>query len=102
MGSKSKLKSCQHFIVQYLSLDSSLLGIVVIRETKKDLRKAQNKVIQELEPLIVTFHLPSMKILFTNVVTEEVVLPIILRNQNNQCDMMIKVLCHMLFREWKS
>ena len=62
--------------MQHLSLDSSLLGIVVIRETKKDLRKAQNKVIQELEPLIVTFHLPSMKFLFSNIVTEEVVLPV--------------------------
>ena len=53
--------------------DSQILAVVVSREKEKDLRKGQNKMIKELDPLIATFHLPSMKIFFTNVVTEEVI-----------------------------
>jgi hypothetical protein len=52
--------------------DSQILAVVVIREKEKDLRSAQNKILKELDPLVVTFHLPSMKIFFTNVITEEV------------------------------
>jgi hypothetical protein len=52
------------------SVDCPVLAVVVVRETEKDLRSAQNTAIKELEPLVVTFHLPSMKIFFTNVITE--------------------------------
>ena len=53
-------------------IDSQIMAVVVIREKEKDLRRSQNQIIKELDPLLVTFHLPSMKIFFTNVVTEEV------------------------------
>ncbi len=46
--------------------------MVIVRETEKDLRLAQSKEFKELDPLVTTYHLPSMKIFFTNILTEQV------------------------------
>ncbi len=46
--------------------------MVLKRETEKEEKKKQNAYVKELDPLIVTFHLPSMKLFFTNVYTDEV------------------------------
>ena len=47
------------------------MGLVLKRETDKELRTEQSTYIKELEPLITTTHLPSLKILFPTVQIEE-------------------------------
>eukprot|EP00093_Oithona_nana_P004470 04470.XXX_18510_25419_1 [CDS] Oithona nana genome sequencing. len=44
---------------------------IIKRETDKEERDKQNAVIKELDPLIFTLHLGSMKIFFSNIETEE-------------------------------
>lgn len=44
---------------------------IIKRETDKEARGKQNTVIKELDPLIFTLHLGSMKIFFSNIETEE-------------------------------
>jgi len=54
-------------------LDSSILAVVLKRETEKEAKRKQNAYIKDLDPLIITFHLPSMKLFFTNINTDEVI-----------------------------
>ena len=44
---------------------------IIRRETTKENRAKQNEFIKELDPLIFTLHLGSMKIFFQNIETEE-------------------------------
>ena len=63
---------CFDFSIFLSSPDSLILSMVIVRETEKDLRLAQSKEFKELDPLVTTYHLPSMKIFFTNILTEQV------------------------------
>ena len=45
--------------------------MIIQRETKKEERAKQNEFIKELDPLIFSLHLGSMKIFFQNIETEE-------------------------------
>ena len=47
------------------------MGLVLKREIEKEVRTEQNTYIEELQPLITTVHLSSMKILFPTMQIEE-------------------------------
>ena len=47
------------------------MGLVLKREIEKEVRTEQNTYIEELQPLITTVHLSSMKILFPSMQIEE-------------------------------
>jgi len=51
--------------------DVELFAALIKRETEKEKRTEQNDVIIELNPLVVSLHLGSMKIFFNNIKTEE-------------------------------
>lgn len=51
--------------------DLDAFAAIIKRETDKEERDKQNAVIKELDPLIFTLHLGSMKIFFSNIETEE-------------------------------
>ena len=51
--------------------DLDAFAAIIRRETEKEARGKQNSVIKELDPLIFTLHLGSMKIFFSNIETEE-------------------------------
>ena len=51
--------------------DLDAFATIIKRETDKEARGKQNTVIKELDPLIFTLHLGSMKIFFSNIETEE-------------------------------
>ena len=51
--------------------DLEAFAAIIRRETDKEARGKQNAVIKELDPLIFTLHLGSMKIFFSNIETEE-------------------------------
>ena len=51
--------------------DVEVFAAVIKRETEKEKRTEQNEAIKELNPLLINFHLPSMKLFFSNVETEE-------------------------------
>ena len=51
--------------------DGQILGLVLYREVEKESRTEQSTYITELQPLITTTHLPSIKILFPTVQIEE-------------------------------
>ena len=48
-----------------------MFAALIKRETEKEKRTEQNDVIIELNPLVVSLHLGSMKIFFNNIKTEE-------------------------------
>ena len=52
-------------------LDGQILSLVLLRETEKEQREEQSTYITELQPLITTTHLPSIKILYPSIQIEE-------------------------------
>ena len=66
------LRWLPNLINQYFDfLDGQILGLVLKREIEKEVRTEQNTYIEELQPLITTVHLSSMKILFPSMQIEE-------------------------------
>ena len=47
------------------------MGLVLLRETEKEQRAEQSTYITELQPLITTTHLPSIKILYPSIQIEQ-------------------------------
>ena len=47
------------------------MGLVLFRDVEKEARTEQSTYITELQPLITTTHLPSIKILFPTIQIEE-------------------------------
>ena len=69
---KEKKKLLIHFFFQLRFFpDVEVFAAVIKRETEKEKRTEQNEAIKELNPLLINFHLPSMKLFFSNVETEE-------------------------------
>ena len=64
-------KKWPYFSDPILLSDLDAFAVIFKRETEKELRDKQNEVIKELDPLIFSLHLGSMKIFFQNVETEE-------------------------------
>ena len=60
-----------HSNFSYFFTDVELFAALIKRETEKEKRTEQNDVIIELNPLVVSLHLGSMKIFFNNIKTEE-------------------------------
>lgn len=52
-------------------VDGQILGLVLLRETDKEPRTEQSTYITELQPLITTTHLPSIKILYPSIQIEQ-------------------------------
>ena len=58
--------------ILYVSfIGAPILSLVLKREVEKELRAEQNGIISELTPLVVTVHLPSIKIFYNSVRLEE-------------------------------
>ena len=68
-SAKNKLAARKFKIISISDLDA--FAAIIRRETEKEARGKQNSVIKELDPLIFTLHLGSMKIFFSNIETEE-------------------------------
>ena len=72
-GKKKKKRNYYYiffFQLRFFS-DVEVFAAVIKRETEKEKRTEQNEAIKELNPLLINFHLPSMKLFFSNVETEE-------------------------------
>lgn len=52
-------------------IDLDCFGAIIRRETEREERHMQNAFIKELDPLVFTLHIGSMKIFFDNIETEE-------------------------------